>query len=185
MWSCPIDIVMKPPLQSPFPKVWPPIGSHPCSCSAQCHLLGNRWCQAPAGFFLSSTKGSWVFHGNLRIPYQKIRPYEEIMMVQNLIPWGWVALGGVPLNFHDGWFGVQLQDAKKYDLLIKTDQVAANQNWPNEFALRIHLPLLWKNQTLLVTPLWFWHPMTSQGFLGWRDFEDNNSPLAPFQAPSS
>ena len=52
-----------------------PIRSHPCSCSAQCHLLGNRWCQVPAGFFLSSTKGSWVFHGNLRVPYQKIGPY--------------------------------------------------------------------------------------------------------------
>ena len=37
-------------------------------------------------------------------------------------------------------------------------------------------PLLWKHQTLLVTPLgppnrWFWHPMTSQGVLGIFSFD--------------
>ena len=38
-------------------------------------------------------------------------------------------------------------------------------------SLRQFFFLLWKHQTLLVTPLgppnrWFWHPMTSQGVLG-------------------
>lgn len=54
---------------------------HPCNCSAQCRLLGNRWCRAPADF--SCQKGSSGFSWNFKATPPEIRPYQTIMVLHN------------------------------------------------------------------------------------------------------